>query len=81
MKNKARKILVWCKETPFHLECKMGERIRNKIITNYSKPTTLPSRVRCPDCNKRFNPRIRECGDHNCWHIYIPAHKKYQKVK
>lgn len=35
----------------------------------------VPPRVKCPSCKKRFKPRVRECHDKDCWHIYLPAHK------
>ena len=86
MKLKARKIRVWCHETPVQVkgcpnDWAMGERIRNKVTNSYGRVKRLPIRVTCPDCKKRFRPRIRECHDPNCWHVYIPAHKKEVKVK
>lgn len=87
MKLKAKKIRVWCKEKPTHLTgCSgvnwaEGERIGNKIISRRGKISKLPNKVVCPDCKKKFKPRIRECHDPNCWHVYLPAHKKLVKVK
>jgi hypothetical protein len=34
------------------------------------------NRVRCPGCKKRFLTVWKTCGDYNCWHEYLPPHKK-----
>jgi len=87
MKLKAKKIRVWCKETATHLEgCpgagwRLGKRVRNKVIDKQGNVDRIPSKVTCPDCKKRFKPRVRECHDPGCWHVYLPAHKKVVKVK
>lgn len=87
MKLKAKKIRVWCKEKPTHLAgCPgvgwvLGKRVGNKVIDSQGKVDKLPKKVVCPDCKKKFKPRVRECHDPNCWHVYLPAHKKLVKVK
>lgn len=90
MKLKAKKIKVWCKEKPTSISgCGVsdsnwafGKRVGNKVTnTTVGKTTKFPKKVVCPDCKKKFKPRIRECHDSNCWHIYLPAHKKLVKVK
>ena len=48
----------------------------NKSCVKFMPRETLPSRVICPNCKKKFKPRIRECHDEGCWHVYVPAHKK-----
>lgn len=87
MKLKAKKISVWCKERPTHLTgCPgkgwmLGKRIGNKVINKQGKVDKIPTKVVCPDCKKKFKPRVRECNDPGCWHVYLPAHKKIVKVK
>lgn len=70
MINKARKIRVWCIENP-----KPYRGCNDGLIQERSK-LKIPSKIKCPYCKKKFNPRVRECNDMNCWHVYIPAHKK-----
>jgi len=87
MKLKAKKIRVWCKDEPTQLTgCPgvgwaLGKRIGNKVINKQGRIDKFPKKVICPDCKKKFKPRIRECHDPNCWHVYLPAHKKLVKVK
>jgi hypothetical protein len=80
MKPKKKRQRVWCKACPSEIAGFgfIGERIGNKIKASYSsgRPKMIPSKVKCPDCKKRFKPRVRECHDENCWHVYLPAHKK-----
>ena len=80
-KQKTKRIYVWCNETYKHISCYDGKRKRNKVKQSRvgSKVQKLPSKVRCPNCGKQFKPRIKECEDLDCWHIYIPAHKKWVK--
>ncbi len=86
MKLKSRKIKVWCQEKPLHLAgCPgfgwtVGKRIGNKIRDIGGSIEKLPNKVICPACKKKFKPRIRECHDPDCWHVYVPAHKKVVKV-
>ena len=87
MKLKAKKIKVWCKEKPTHLAgCPgagwtLGKRVGNKVINRLRGVDKLPNKVVCPDCKNKFKPRVRECHDLGCWHVYLPAHKKLVKVK
>ncbi len=84
MKLKSKKVYVWCKKTPTMISgCSgtgwaLGKRIRNKVVGS-NKVSKLPKKVICPDCKKKFKPRIRECFDPGCWHVYVPAHKKIIK--
>lgn len=63
-------IREWCRHEPTHL-----------TDGNYEKHK--PRRYRCPDCKKRFVTYWRECEDstnrHECWHEYLPPHKKSVK--
>ena len=87
MKLKAKKIRVWCKEVPTQITgCPgkgwaVGTKIKNSIKDKSGNIEKIPNRVVCPDCKKRFKPRVRQCFDHNCWHVYLPAHKKEMKIK
>jgi hypothetical protein len=81
-KGKSKRKWVWCTTKSIGLDFHMGEREGNKIVPlrgfrdiGYK----IPTKVRCPECNKAFKPRVRECHDHNCWHIDIPPHKKWIK--
>ena len=80
MKNKKKRSWVWCSLYPVALnDCNagsfiFGKRRGNKVQTIHGQKS-LPNRVTCPICKRRFKPRIRECYDQNCWHVYIPAHK------
>lgn len=38
-------------------------------------------RMRCSKCGKNFKVFIRECDDHNCFHLYMPKHKIKVKIK
>src|SRR6476660_7928637 len=42
--------------------------------------STIPSFVRCPNCNGKFKPSLKDCGDGNCWHASIRPHKHFVKV-
>ena len=75
---KARREWVWCLRTKKCLDAYFGERTGNKVLGRFGR-ITLPSAVRCPDCGKKFGTQVRECSDANCWHVYIPAHKKWVK--
>lgn len=39
-----------------------------------------PRRYRCPKCKKRFMTIFKECHDDNCWHEYLPKHKRIIKI-
>jgi hypothetical protein len=54
----------------------VGMKKLDKPIISFKPKKRLPSRVICPHCKKKFKPRIRECHDEGCWHVYVPAHKK-----
>lgn len=54
---------------------------KNQLYKGVKKKLSIPAKIKCPDCGKRFAPRIRECSDSNCWHVYLPAHKKEIKIK
>ena len=32
-------------------------------------------KIKCPRCGRKLKPRIRECHDAGCWHLYVPIHK------
>lgn len=85
MLKKDIKKRIWCHQEPVQIKgCPVsfifGKRDRNKVYTPFAQ-IKLPNKVKCPDCGKRFSPRVRQCHDENCWHIYIPAHKKEIKIK
>jgi hypothetical protein len=73
---KKRKKRVWCSTEGIQIPdlgwFKDNDRERRK---------RLPARVKCPLCKKRFTPRVRECEDPGCWHVYVPPHKKEQKCE
>lgn len=76
--NKQKRVLVWCNDGK---SIKVPEPSGFKWgIMCQEKPKL--KRIRCPECNKLFTPRITTCGDEGCWHINgLPPHKKYIKVK
>ncbi len=80
MKLKKIRKRVWCHEAPVHIPglgasgILSGNTIRTK--SKIKPERKIPVRIKCPDCKKRFKPRIRDCGDGNCWHVFLPAHKK-----
>ncbi len=78
MKLKKIRKLVWCHEEPFPIQKHdtTGQKIGYRTFKDKFGKTKLPPRLKCPDCKKRFKPRIRSCGDYQCWHVYLPAHKK-----
>lgn len=80
MKLKKKRKWVWCTEKPLHCpELNVfGDRIRDKVKTYSCTIKKLPAKIKCPLCKKKFKPRIRECGDANCWHVWIPPHKKLE---
>lgn len=43
-------------------------------IPNRSRPKNRY--IRCPRCNKRLLVQWYDCGDGNCWHPKISAHKE-----
>lgn len=79
----------WCHKIPFSLKSHGIVSSKQSIKLAYEYPDILPSEIRkqfpkrvmCPDCKQKFKPRIRECDDIGCWHMYIPAHKKKSIVK
>ena len=77
---KDKKIRVWCHKEPVTDYFYIGKRKGNSILGS-TKKIKLPSKIKCPDCGKRFAPRIRASSDSNCWHVYLPAHKKEIKIK
>ncbi len=94
---KKRKQYIWCSyvERPFRINGlshvynynKYGNKFKELRGKSYlkifgtNKNFTVPSLVKCPDCGKRFKPRVRQCHDDGCWHFYIPPHKKIIKVQ
>lgn len=80
MKLKHKKIYEWCCTEPKCTENTIGTKKKNKICGKHQTKMIIPSLVKCPDYGHRFKPRVRMCQDHNCWHLYVPAHKKIVKV-
>ncbi len=69
MKLKTKRMKVWCHKT-------------NKGVGWVgSDPKAAPKTMRCPDCNKQLKTIVQECHDPGCWHVYMPAHKKFIKEK
>jgi len=33
-------------------------------------------KIKCPICGRKLRPRIRQCHDSGCWHMYVPVHKR-----
>lgn len=64
-----------------NIHIKERELNKRQIYKGTKKKISIPSKIKCPDCGKRFNPKIRECEDKGCWHVYLPAHKKEAKIK
>lgn len=65
----------WCAKKKVHI-C---------MIENESK---APHYIRCPTCNRRLKPMIRDCHDGQtadpCLHMFVPPHKKkrfQQKIR
>ena len=79
MINKTRRKSVWCCETPLCIANHNGEREGSRIKSRWGSDYRIPTTVRCPRCGKAFKPRVRECNDQDCWHIYVPPHKRYIK--
>jgi transcription initiation factor IIE alpha subunit len=98
MKNKAKKISVWCVTTPvllqeynIHNACKHKNSIvtpnhiyacpKTDKIRKFKQKVKLPNTLKCPNCKKKFKPRIKEDQtDWGSWYMYLPAHKKTIKV-
>lgn len=90
-KKKKKKVKVWCSENPkplkdYPLSGGGGYGTNRRIdgdedgaLEKVRKDFGIPKKVKCPDCGKKFRPRIRECHDYGCWHLFIPAHKKWTK--
>jgi hypothetical protein len=79
VKLKSLRRRVWCSEQAKCLSYHVGGRQGGSVVTRSGR-VRLPSNVRCPECGKRFTPRVRECDDPDCWHVYLPPHKKVIKV-
>lgn len=71
--GKTKRKYVWCIQEPLHMP-----NIAGLGIMNQPKPRV--DRIICPHCKKKFNPRVHDCGDGNCWHAFLPPHKKWVKL-
>lgn len=82
--GKTKKHRIWCvlPGDVKTLGTACGRRkFGNKLKQPYGKDDfQIPKNVVCPDCQKKFKPKIWSCGDYNCWHWSIPAHKKWVKI-
>lgn len=66
---------VWCEENDVEIGL-LGFPRNPTFRSNLKKYTSL---IRCKKCKKRFRGFIRECHDINCWHAYLPKHKRALK--
>ncbi len=79
--NKTKRTYVWCLEKPKCITSCFGKRLLHKRIQKKSEVVVkFPDKVRCPECGKQFKSKVMECQDANCWHLYIPKHKKWIKL-
>lgn len=93
MKAKKKRKWVWCSQTAIDLDLHTWSHYADRPLTkrrpntartakeaqtNARKNLQVPSKIKCPLCKKKFKPRVRECHDRGCWHIFVPPHKKYE---
>lgn len=72
--NKQKRTREWCSKEQVEVLSILGTGMPGKR----RKDITVPTLVKCSLCKKRYTPRVRECSDRGCWHVYVPPHKSLQ---
>jgi len=56
------------------VRCSQGKTQMKWLGFNIKKPKS--EIVVCPTCKRRMRGSVEDCGDKNCWHLFLPEHKK-----
>lgn len=70
-KPKKKRTWEWCSQK----EVEVTNINNTGIIGKKRSDIYVSGKVTCPLCKHRFQPRIKECNDQGCWHVYVPPHK------
>ena len=56
--------------------CAGGDTYQPTHTVVSQKRAPKARKIRCPKCNRYLTQKLYLCGDHNCWHLKVPAHKE-----